>query len=54
MHTASDLGYYEPDEEDGRARLGEKRAQRFRSAEERLEARRGNRARRSRRRHGRA
>ena len=54
MRTESDLSYYEADEEDGRGRLGEKRAQRFRSVEERLEARKVNRARRRRRRHGRA
>lgn len=54
MHRAADLGYCQADEEDGAERLGEKRAQRFRSMEERLEARKGNRERRRRRRRGRA
>jgi hypothetical protein len=54
MHRAADLSYYRADEEDGEERIGEKRAQRFRSMEERLEARKGNRERRRKRRHGRA
>jgi hypothetical protein len=52
MHREADLAYYE--KEEGEERIGEKRAQRFRSMAERLEARRDNRARRRRRRHGRA
>jgi hypothetical protein len=54
MQREADLGHYRADEEDGEARIGEKRAQRFRSIEERLEARRDKRMRRRRRRHGRA
>ena len=52
MHREADLAYYEGEE--GEERIGEKRAQGFRSIEERLEARRDNRARRRKRRHGRA
>lgn len=54
MQREADLGYYQADEEDGKARIGEKRAQRFRSMAERLEARKGNRERRRKRRRGRA
>ncbi len=52
MHREADLAYYEGEE--GEGRIGEKRAQRYRSMAERLEARRDKRARRRRRRHGRA
>lgn len=51
MCSTADLEYYR---EDGEERIGEKRAQRFRSMEERLEARKCSRERRRRRRHGRA
>ena len=51
MRSAADLAYYQ---EDGEERIGEKRAQRFRSMAERLEARGDNRAKRRKRRHGRA
>jgi hypothetical protein len=54
MQRAADLSYYQADEEDGEARMGEKRAQPFRSMAERLEARRESRNRRRKRRHGRA
>jgi hypothetical protein len=54
MQREADLSYYRADEEDREARIGEKRAQRFRSIEERLEARRDKRMRRRKRRHGRA
>ena len=52
MHREVDLAFYE--KEEGEERIGEKRAQRFRSMAERLEARRDKRARRRGRRHGRA
>ncbi len=48
MCSAADLGYYK---EDGEERIGEKRA-RFRSMEERLEARRAGKVRRRKRRQG--
>ena len=51
MHRAADLAYYE---EEGEERIGEKRAQRFRSMAERLEARRESRMRRRKRRRSRA
>ena len=51
MHREADLAYYEGE---GEERIGEKRAQGFRSMAERLEARREKRARRRKRRHGRA
>ena len=51
MQGEADLGYYQADEEDRESRIGEKRAQRFRSVEQRLEARRDNRMRRRRKRH---
>ena len=51
MCSAEELGYYV---EGGEERMGEKRAQRFRSMAERLEARRDKRTRRRKRRHGRA
>ena len=54
MQREADLGYYRADEEDRESRIGEKRAQRYRSMEERLEARKGNRERRRKRRRGRA
>lgn len=50
MCSAADLGYYE---EAGEERIGEKRAGRYRSVAERLEARRDARSRRRRRRPGR-
>ena len=52
MHREADLAYCE--KEEGEERIGEKRAQGFRSMAERLEARRDKRARRRRRRRGRA
>ncbi len=54
MQREADLSYYQADEEDGRARIGERRARSFRSIEERLEARKGKRERRRKRRRGRA
>lgn len=54
MQREADLGFYQADEEDRESRIGEKRAQCFRSVEQRLEARRDSRERRRRRRHGRA
>lgn len=51
MHRAADLAYHKEEEWE---RIGEKRAQRFRSMAERLEARRDSRERRRKRRHGRA
>ncbi|HEX7313006.1 MAG TPA: hypothetical protein VF297_03750 [Pyrinomonadaceae bacterium] len=48
MCSEADLNYYR---EDGEERIGEKRAQRYRSIEQRLEARRDNRMRRRRKRH---
>ncbi|HWS88708.1 MAG TPA: hypothetical protein VN282_17170 [Pyrinomonadaceae bacterium] len=51
MQRAADLAYCEGE---GEERIGEKRAQRFRSLAERLEARRDKRARRRKRRRGRA
>ena len=51
MHREAELAYFE---EEGEERIGEKRARRFRSMAERLEARRDKRARRRKRRHGRA
>jgi hypothetical protein len=49
MCSTADLSYYK---EEGEERIGEKRAARFRSVEQRLEARRDSRRRRRRRRRG--
>ena len=49
MCSAADLGYYK---EEGEERIGEKRAARFRSVEQRLEARRDSRNRRRKHRQG--